>query len=335
MEIEEKNPVPFFIVGVQRSGTTLLRLILNAHSKIAIPEEASFLKPLLSTKWIKKSIKGNEKDKVVSYLRNNEQFKLWNFDREPLLNEIESRDIITIKEIMEIMYSSYAKHEGKSNWGDKSLFFGSMENINKMFPEALFIHIVRDGRDVFHSWRKMDPSKSHPSVMALDWKAKHYLIEKSLKEIPKQKIHLIRYEDLVNDPKKQLLAICDFLNIPFEDKMISFHKDSNKYIGKHHSDLIFKAIDKSNTNKWKKTLTLNEQSIYQLVVKKSLKKYDYELIDDKAIVKTYFLTFFDLTIGLPKRFIELLKVRFSFWIALRKGEAPKNIKVGDMPEINN
>jgi len=299
---------PFFIVGVQRSGTTLLRLILNAHSEIAIPEEATFLKPLLNKKRIRNQISGDKLRNLVEFLRSNEQFQLWNFNREPLLKEISNKKSTTIKEIMEIMYSSYAANEGKSSWGDKSLFFGAMELIYEMFPNARFIHIVRDGRDVFHSWRKMDPAKSHPSVMALDWKLKLHFIERSHKSIPASNMLLVRYEDLLTQPNESLQKICNFLSIDFEEDMLRFHQSSNKYIGQHHSDLIFKAIDDSNIIKWKKLLTQNEINMFQFVAGKSLKKYGYEIFSGGSKVKTSILTGLDLLVGLPKRVIELIKI---------------------------
>ncbi|WP_299114843.1 sulfotransferase [uncultured Winogradskyella sp.] len=321
---------PFFIVGVQRSGTTLLRLLLNSHSEIAVPEEASFLKPLLKKKWIKDPICGEKLEKMVNYLRKNEQFKLWNFDREPLLQEIENKSQVTIKEVMEIMYSSYASHESKSIWGDKSLFFSKMELIFQMFPKAKFIHIVRDGRDVFNSWRKMDQSMSNPSVMALDWGLKTYLVEKSMQNIPKENLLLIRYEDLLNNPKQTLESICKFINVGFEDKMLRFHQTSNKYIGKHHSDLIFKAIDNSNIKKWERLLTSKEKRIYQIISGRYLKKYGYD-VSEKIKLKNWFEMFWDLLLGLPKRTLQLIKVRLAYRRALYKGESTKT-KVGQLPE---
>lgn len=325
---------PFFIVGVQRSGTTLLRLILNAHSEIAIPEEASFLKPLLNSKWIRSTISGERKDKLIGFLRANEQFRLWNFDSEPFLNTLENKQSTTIKEVMEMMYSSYASHEGKSSWGDKSLFFGAMDLIKEMFPKSRFIFIVRDGRDVFYSWRKMDSSKSHPAVMALDWKSKLHFIERSMKNIPEQDIILIRYEDLLTKPESTLQNICKFLGIPFEDGMLQFHQSSKKYIGNHHSDLIFKAIDDSNINKWKDLLTVDEIAIFQSVAGNSLKKYGYELLPDKNKIAHLFLVVKDLFLGLPKRIVELIKVRLAFRRAISRGEATKTISVGQLPEDN-
>ena len=137
-----------------------------------------------------------------------------------------------------------------------------MDLLYEMFPKAKFIHIVRDGRDVFFSWRKMDPNKSHPSVMAMDWRLKTRFIEQSMKTIPQSNILIIRYEDLLQEPELRVKEICDFLDIKFQKEMLKFHKSSTKYIGKHHSDLIFKAIDSSNINKWEKNLKEVDETLF-------------------------------------------------------------------------
>ena len=97
---------------------------------------------------------------------------------------------------MDGMFSSYAVSEGKSTWGDKSLFFGSIDLLHELFPRARFIHIIRDGRDVFDSWRKMDPTKRHATVMALDWRYKLRSIERSFEKLPASLAKTLRYEDL-------------------------------------------------------------------------------------------------------------------------------------------
>lgn len=65
------------------------------------------------------------------------------------------------------LYQSFAEHEGKTSWADKSLFFKNIDILAEISPEAKFVHLVRDGRDVFHSWRKMDKMKNNVVATAL------------------------------------------------------------------------------------------------------------------------------------------------------------------------
>ncbi|MEO1923590.1 MAG: sulfotransferase, partial [Nautiliaceae bacterium] len=139
-------PQPFIIVGTQRSGTTLLRLILNSHSKLAIPEEGTFLMPLLKEKYLNYVFQGKELDRVINYISKNPQFELWNKDFSSLFEEIKSKGRISLKELISNLYSFYAKLEGKLYWGDKTpSFFRKIDILRMLFPNAKFIHIVRDG----------------------------------------------------------------------------------------------------------------------------------------------------------------------------------------------
>ncbi|MEO1923589.1 MAG: sulfotransferase, partial [Nautiliaceae bacterium] len=113
----------------------------------------------------------------------------------------------------------------------------------------------------------MDSTKNNAPVIALDWIYKIKKIEESFKKInPENKI-TIKYEDLLDNPKKILSLICEFLDVPFEESMLEFYKYSKKYIGKHHSNLIFKPISNKNKFKWKKELKKIEIDSFTLIAK--------------------------------------------------------------------
>jgi len=325
---------PFFIVGTQRSGTTLLRLILNSHSKIAVPEEGTFLMPLLKEKYLNYTFKGKELDRLIKYISQNPQFELWNKDFTEFFREVRNKGRTTLKEFISGLYSFYAKKEGKIFWGDKTpSFFRKIDVLKKLFPEAKFIHIVRDGRDIFNSWRKMDPTKNNAPVIALDWIYKIKKIEKSFQKMNPKDNLTIRYEDLLDDPKKTVSSIGKFLEIDFEETMLEFYKQSGKYIGKHHSPLIYKSITNVNKFKWKKTLTKNEIGSFALVAKKYLKKYGYELPDKCVDFQVVLYTIANLAYGFPYRTYQVLKAKFAYELALKKGKRVRGIKFGEKPNM--
>lgn len=323
---------PIFIVGAQRSGTTLLRLILNTHSQIAIPEEARFLIPLLNKKYLNNGITGASLRSLVDYLSANEQFKLWNYDSQKFLAALSGRDEISLSELITTMYSSYCRSEGKPLWGDKSLFFRSIDVLHALFPDARFIHIVRDGRDVFDSWRKMDTTKSNPAVVALDWNYKQFRIERSLRIIPPKNVLTIRYEDLIENPEKITQSVCAFAGLEYEPSMLSFHETSHRYIGEHHSKLIFNAIDKSNHSKWRKNLTTYEIKCFSMLSRSYLAKYGYEIPDMGITMADLLRILKDLLIGIPQRISQVLHTAYMHKRALRLGRSVKGVPVGVMPK---
>lgn len=323
---------PFFIVGTQRSGTTLLRLILNAHSKIAIPEEARFLMPLLNETYLRQGVKGAELKSLVNYLAANDEFKLWNYDAQPFLDWLAQKEEISLRELIDSMFKSYCHSEGKTIWGDKSLFFRTIWILNELFPNARFIHIVRDGRDVFDSWRKMDPTKNNAAVMALDWRYKLYKIERSFGAIQAERTFTLRYEDLLENPETTIQHICNFLGITYEPAMLEFHKTSHNYIGEHHSNLIFKAIDNSNSAKWQKNLTSLEINSFNLLAKPCLGKFGYKLPPGEIFPNDLLKIALHLIIGIPKRIYQVARTSWAGAKALKKGEAVKGVQVGIMPK---
>lgn len=327
------NPgnAPIFIMGTQRSGTTLLRLILNAHSKIAIPEEARFLTPLLKKKYLKKNLTGDSLHRLVSYLSSNEQFKLWNYDSRPFLLELARKSEISLHELISTMFSSYCSAEGKTIWGDKSLFFSAIDILVSLFPEARFIHIIRDGRDVFDSWRKMDPTKNNSAVIALDWSYKLHRIENSLKRIPSTHQMVIRYEDLISEPERITKAVCAFIGVEHEVSMLDFYKTSHHYIGDHHSNLIFNAIDNANRAKWHKNLTPGEIKAFTLLARHYLVKHDYEIPDENLSLFDIAKILKSLAIGIPKRIGQVVYAHRAYERALKSGESVKEVSTGRMP----
>lgn len=325
---------PIFIVGCQRSGTTLLRLILNAHSCIAIPEEARFLAPLLKYKNIDKNYKGAELLTLRNYLKNNKQFALWNFDSFGFFAKLDSLESISLRDLIDLMFSSYCAYENKTIWGDKSLFFGSVPILHRLFPDARFIHIIRDGRDVFDSWRKIDKTKSNPAVISLDWAYKEKSINTAFDKLPDDKKLSVKYEDLINSPGQMIKKLCNFLEIPFEHNMLEFYKSSKKYIGGHHSGLIFNKINSDNSMKWKKALTESEIRIFTCLSRGLLRKYGYETKDINPGLKDYFKMAALLFFGIPYRVSQVVLVRFRYDKAMTSGSDVRGLKVGDMPAEN-
>jgi hypothetical protein len=320
----------FFILGTQRSGTTLLRLILNSHSKIAIPEDSDFLRPILKRKFTEKPLKGNSLKNLIVYLKKNQHFKLWNYNPSDFFKYLEGRREISLKEFIESLYSSYNHHEGKTIWGDKTpSLFRKLDIISSLFPEAKFIHIVRDGRDTFDSWRRMDPLKNNASVVALEWRYKIWKIDNFLQKIPSANKVTIKYEDLIVEPGKVLKKICKVIDVEYEEEMLNFYKKSERYIGKHHSKLIFKPLFSKNLEKWKKNLNKREIEVFKLLAGRYLRKYNYELqgsISFGSIVNAIF----NILYGLPKRLFNVTKTTLLF----EKAFAGKRVKfeVGMKPE---
>ena len=140
----EPPPAPF-VCGVTRSGTTLLRLMLDSHPDLAIPGE---------THWVPKLIKAFERSKqsaedAANLAIDHKRWGDFHLDADELRARINALDPVTAADTIRAFYMLYAEREGKIRYGDKTPgYVREMRRIQRVLPEARFVHIIRDGRDV-------------------------------------------------------------------------------------------------------------------------------------------------------------------------------------------
>ena len=214
-------PAPF-VVGVSRSGTTLLRLMLDAHPDLAIPAETHFIPKLI--REVKNS-DGDPREVALETITTHRRWPDFKLDQDELAERIRALHDPSVTEILRAFYGLYAEREGKPRWGDKSPpYVRKMRRINKFLPEARFIHLIRDGRDVALSIRDR-AVKEHPiDRIAERWVRRITRARAQAKRLPHYEE--IRYESLVLDTRPTLERICEFLELPWDDALLDYHERS-------------------------------------------------------------------------------------------------------------
>ena len=271
---------PFFIVGVGRSGTTLIRLMINNHPNIAIPYESHFI-----TKYYEKlnsygdlSDKNNLR-KIVSDILAEEILTKWDhtFKLENIVDGVKES---TIKGVFDSLYKDYAKSKGKIRWGDKSDYLDRMYLINKIFPEAQFIHIVRDGRDVAGSVLKLNWGPND-IIAAAEWWNSYVNLARCMGAIIGDDRYMeVRYEDLVQDSENELKRICSFLGEEFSAEMLNYHKSSKSSIPSELNCLHYntdKPPTASRAYAWKREMSPTDIFLFDSYAKNMLKALGYEV----------------------------------------------------------
>jgi Sulfotransferase family len=211
-----------FIVGVGRSGTTLLRMMLDAHPELAIPAETHFLNDVLA-------LDVNDSAKERFFRTVTEAYTWPNFalDRSAFRDALDSIAPFSIPDATRAFYRCYAKRFGKTRWGDKTPSYrASMTGIGRLLPEARFIHIIRDGRDVALSYRGLwfGPGDD-VELQARFWVEQIELARAQSSEL--QHYLEVRYEALVQVTEPTLRTICDYLDLPFQPVMMDYHKSAS------------------------------------------------------------------------------------------------------------
>jgi Sulfotransferase family len=211
-------PAPF-IVGVGRSGTTLLRLMLDAHPELCIPPETGFI-PAAMKSLCDAADPRHDFAKVIS------EFETWpDFNLSPQrLYDALKFEPSELPAWIRAFYRLYAARFAKTRWGDKTpVYSRHMTQIETILPEARFIHLIRDGRDVALSVRPLwfAPGKDIESL-ARDWKRR---IEET-RELSRNCAHYleIHYEALVTRPEAELRKICAFIHLDYHPQMLEYFK---------------------------------------------------------------------------------------------------------------
>jgi hypothetical protein len=219
------------VVGVPRSGTTLLRLMLDAHPEVAVPPETGFA-PLV----IRACRSGLTPAGLVELL--SAQRRWGDFDVAPgeLLGRLDGVDRVSARKALRTFYEIYADHQHKPRWGDKTPPYAKhIELIAGALPEAAFIHLIRDGRDRALSWAEISGKPVLVERRARRWK--RWIRTARRQGARVERYMEVRYEDLVFDPEPELRRICDFAELEWDPAMLRHHERAPERLAELGRDL--------------------------------------------------------------------------------------------------
>ena len=307
---------PVFLLCSERSGSNLIREILGAHSEIASPMPIHLLGQIGNSLYRYGDLTYDKNWKMlVKHIVLLIKYQIGKLDvsisEEELLKNVKSR---SFKSIFEYIYLKTINANNKSR-----LFLKENQNYNNIgfilenFPDAKFIVQVRDPRDMILSMKK-SPTYDPDFFQAIKlWKQDQTETLKIKYQINNNRVHIHRYEDLLESPVDTLQSICNFLDINFENSLLEFNKTENanksaKLAASWQN--LNKGIIKNNKQKYKKELTKTEIKITEHNLFDLMQFYGYNPDFDKFGTKTKFLALLgksDLMKVLGKRkFIKLL-----------------------------
>lgn len=208
---------PFFIVGSARSGTTLLRLILNAHPDVAVPPESRFVVEL----W-----RGSDTVDVEDFLTRlsaHKRFQTWDIPIGTVREELSAAARVSYADAIRATFSAYGHANGKPLWGDKTpRYVEHLDFLAKLLPEARFIHLIRDGRNVALSYANVPFGPKTVGKAAALWAKRVMAGREAGPPLGTQRYLEIRYEDLVEDAAGETRDICEFLELDFDPGMMDY-----------------------------------------------------------------------------------------------------------------
>jgi Sulfotransferase family len=214
------------IIGTERSGSNLLRLILNAHSAIAVPHPPHFMRYLGPLEASYGDLSREDRRRAAT----RDALRLLRTHIHPWEHPIDEDAVVaaaspTMFGITAAIYEEYRRARGKPRWGCKSTFMvDHVDDVLAEYPAARFIWLVRDPRDVAASAKHAVFGPYHPYLMATLWLRQQQRAQAALDRHGPGVVHRLRYEDLVGRPEQEIDKLCAFLEEPFEPAMVQPHR---------------------------------------------------------------------------------------------------------------
>ena len=280
---------PILIVGTERSGSNLVRLLLDAHPSIAVPHPphlVRYLAPLEASYGFRGDPRAFERlvdDALLILARHIHPWDV-EVDRGRLVAEADPRDLMGV--YLGIM-DQYREAHGKARWGCKSTFM--IHHVDRVLahrPGTRVIFLVRDPRDVAASSRRSVFGPCHPGLTARLWRAQQEEGLALLDRLPATTIRLLRYEDLLGDPRGEVERLCAYLGEPFFEGMLRFHEQRAARVTAALSE-SWRNTDRpvlgDNAGKFRHELTAREVRLVESVAGPAMIRLGYTPLHPDAV----------------------------------------------------
>lgn len=263
---------PLLIGACPRSGTTLLRGILDNHPDLAVVGETNFIFWLVRhrAEW------GNLRKEA-----NRRRLAEWLFDGEGRgqkriqgstpRDEAVQRMVdggTTLGSMFRAIFQMYADRRGKPRWGDKRPgYAGFIELMFGLYPDAQFVNLVRDPRGAVASQLPLgwdEPGTELASSFAT-WETSIRRVDEHAAKLRPDQLIDVRFEDLVRDPADEIRKICDWATLPADDEvidqMVTDRRKGSFREGWH--DRLNEEIDTTPITSWRDRLEPHQLAFVQ------------------------------------------------------------------------
>lgn len=268
---------PFFVVGCPRSGTTLLRALLRSHPRLAIPPESHVI-PVFYRAY------GHPRTdaQAVRLARRILEYPFvtrWNVALDPATCAGER----TFGGVVARVFAAYAAQHERQRWGDKTpQYVAEMDLLREVFPGCVFVHIIRDGRDVATSWIAAEFEPRNVYVAAARWRSYVRAGIDTGRRLPADVYLEVRYEDLVAQPEAVMQRVCAHIGEPFDPAVLSPNPSAIGGISRvfgaplpvHQLSRV--NVVAGNRQKWRTAMSRRDRSVFESVAGDALDELGYE-----------------------------------------------------------
>jgi len=273
---------PVFLVGCPRSGTTLLQRILDAHPQIAVAPETHYVRRV----WKRRRelpadgdpLDRDSRSVAQGWFTEMPEFDEMELDRASFLER--TRETRCIPDLFLELLRMFGERRGASIVGEKTPnHLRSMRLLERQFPDAAFVHIVRDPRAVVDSWSRVPWTNGSPAADAEVWR-KYMQAARETPPRDPSRLYSLRYEKLVTDGVAELERLCAFLNVPYDPRIMEFHRNTDPTLNLEREPWKANAaspLDARTATRWKERMSAAAIAATEAVVWSEARRLGYPL----------------------------------------------------------
>ena len=261
----------------------MLRLILD-RGDVAVPPESMFLLDVDPSQAA---------EDVLRAAWNHPRVQLWGLSGEPPSVPAGLNGMDAFRFAVSAPFVAYAEQEGKRRWGDKTpAYIGHVDRLVATWPDARFVVLVRDGRDVALSVMNVPFGPNNAWAAGRSWATAIRRGRDAARRF-RGRVLEIRYEDLVSKPAETVGAVCDFLGLGYSDEMLAIEQtDRSKVVADQSAWFanVWGGITTAAVGKWRTELTPRQIEAFETVAGDELRALGYETNDatsSRALVPAY------------------------------------------------
>lgn len=282
---------PLFVGACPRSGTTLLRSLIDNHPDLAMPAETNFVLPL----WLDRKAYGDLRDpqnrrRMAEWVmdtpkRGGKRIRGGTFSREEAIERIVAAPP-TLGSVFAAFFEMYADAKGKRRWGDKRPAYAAyISAIFRLFPDAQFVNVVRDPRAAVPSQIAvgLHKAKNERMAMAAAIATWEIAIQRSdafiARRLRPDQLLDVRYEDLVRDPRTTLERVCAFADLRAGDaidEMINRPRHFKFKQGYH--ERVSQPISTDGIAKWRETVPRRRVALIEQATGRYFERFGYQTV---------------------------------------------------------
>ena len=265
------------VLGVRRSGTTLLRVMLDRNPELAVPDESYFVPQLA-----RRHRTPVDPAAFLDDLRRLPTLVDWGLS--PASVQARLRPGMTTDDAIAAVFAAYAAERGKARWGDKTpLYMQHLDLLERLFPDARFVHLIRDGRDAALSFLSvqaglMTEGWGHPrdaAGFACQWATEVASARELGARVGGQRYRELRYEALVADPEGELRTVCAFAGLEYDPAMLDYVGQTDSARKAHQQRL--NEPPRQNVRKWRTEMSESDRHAFEEVAGALLAELGYEV----------------------------------------------------------